>query len=368
MGVEERASIDGLSQKTLTKEYFISMRRFGFQKISQVLSLSSIYFLSAFLSFAAGPAVVEVPADSTDKEIQQALDSLPAEGGEVVLAAGKYDIHSPIFIERDNQTLRGCGAVTILRLADSANCPVVILGAPMEPSRVPVNIRLAKVFIDGNRQHQNTEFWKSAPDGAMVNNNGVNVWESKDAVVEGVICCHCRSGGLVTAHKVRGLAVRDFEAYENQFDGLACYQTEDSTFSGMKLHDNVRGAGISLDLNFNHNVVSNTVLTGNDLGIFMRSSRDNVFQGLVIRDSRHHGVFMAQAGDNTPDGWQLTPGTECTGNKFTKLDITSSGGKAFLVNNKSCKNNEIIAANFQNDSHGMFAEAVPHLVLFRTAP
>ena len=48
---------------------------------------------------------------------------------------------------------------------------------------------------------------------------------------------------------------------------------------------------------------------------------------------------MAQAAAPTKTGWQLCPGTECTGNRFGGLEITDCIGKPFLVNDASCTNN-----------------------------
>ena len=99
------------------------------------------------------------------------------------------------------------------------------------------------------------------------------------------------------------------------------------------------------------------VLTGNDLGIFMRDARDNAFHELTIRQSRNHGVFMAQVAVPTSNGWQLSPGTECTGNRFTDLHISNCRGKAFLVNDASCTNNFIASARFQDNLKGGLAQA-----------
>jgi len=105
---------------------------------------------------------------------------------------------------------------------------------------------------------------------------------------------------------VRRLTVRNYTAFDNEFDGLACYQTENCQFTGLRLHDNP-GAGISLDLAFNHNVVSNAVLTANDLGIFMRESCDNQFHNISIRNSRHYGVFMAHTRNRLKAAGSLFP-------------------------------------------------------------
>jgi Periplasmic copper-binding protein (NosD) len=294
--------------------------------------------------------VLTISANSTQEEIQTALDRSP-EGGEVLLAPGTYPIYSPLILWRDHVTLRGSGPGTILRLADKANCPVVILGSPLTSSgHATTQLTLADLVIDGNRLNQQTEFWRSATDGSQLNNNGIDVWEVNDSTVESVTCHSCRSGGLVTA-VTKQLTVHDFTAFDNQFDGLACYQTEESHFSGLNLHDNL-AAGISLDLSFNHNVISDAELTANDLGVFMRNSRDNVFQDLTITKSKNYGVFMAQTAGVLAGVWQLCPGTECTGNKFEGLTITNCGGKAFLIKDPACTDNTVQEARFVANTRG----------------
>ena len=290
------------------------------------------------------PLIVTLPATASGPEIQKALDTLPPHG-EVVLSAGSYEISRPLMLRHDDETLRGGGPATILHLADEANCPVVILGPPLTRTRRPAaHLRLADLLIDGNRKNQKLELWRIAGDGSEINNDGVQIWNATDTTVERVVCCHCRSGGLVTASACR-LKVSDFEAFDNQFDGLACYQTEESRFDGLRLHDNL-GAGLSLDLAFNRNFITNAVLSGNDLGIFMRDSRNNSFYGLIISRSHHDGVFMAQAAVFTDKGWQLCPDTQCIGNSFQSLVVNDCGGKAFQVNDASCSNNVILGASF----------------------
>jgi len=213
------------------------------------------------------------------------------------------------------------------------------------------HLRVAELSIDGNRLHQQQERWKCSGDGSQIRNNGITVQTMGDSTVEQVTSSRCRSGGLVTSHVVRRLTVRDFAAFDNQFDGLACYQTEESLFTQLDLHDNP-GAGISLDLAFNHNVVSNAVLTANNLGIFMRASSNNQFLNVTIRNSRQYGVFMAQAEAQTALGWGPAPGTECVDNLFNNLIATNCGGAAFHVNNADCTNNVISFAHFEEKCHG----------------
>jgi len=261
--------------------------------------------------------------------------------------------------------LRGAGAATILRLADDANCPVIIIGEPVNsPQQTVKNLCVSGLFIDGNRPHQQREHWKLAGEGSQICNNGISVQNVTDSLVENVTCARCRSGGLVTTREVRRLTVRGLEAFDNEFDGLACYETEDCVFTDLTLHDNP-GAGISLDLAFNHNVISNAVLTANDLGVFMRASRNNQFCNVSIRNSHHYGVFMAHVEEQTADGWEAAPMTGCVQNYFTNLTASDCGSAAFRVNNITCINNVLIGAQFANNVKGGLSLAQPDLVTLR---
>jgi hypothetical protein len=327
------------------------------------MSLKNMVRALALISLVfplGGFAAVFVPPSAGGDGIQVALDNLP-KGGEVDLGAGTYIIRKPILLQKSRQTLRGRGADTVLFLAAGADCPVVILGAQTATPKTPVRgVRLANLWIDGNRKNQPKEVWKFIPNGPGIYNNGVDVRTVQDATVEHIVCCRCRSGGMVTSAGTRRLTVTDYTAYDNQFDGLACYYTEDSHFSGLNLHDNL-AAGISLDLDFNHNVIDHAVLTGNDLGIFMRQSRNNDFKSLTIQKSRHHGVFMAQ----TMIGTAACPGSECAENNFDGIHITNCGGKAFVVNDASCTNNVICGGLFLDNAQGGLAQASPNLIALR---
>ena len=318
--------------------------------------------LAAAETSPAKPTLIVLAAGVTGAEIQSALDALPATGGEVVLPAGRFEIHRPIILSRDHQALCGAGAATILHLADKANCPVLILGEPVnQPRRTVRDLRVSGLFIDGNRVRQQRELWRLTGEGSQIRNNGITVQGVSDSRIENVTTARCRSGGLVTARDVRRLIVNGLDAFDNEFDGLACYQTEDCLFENLNLHHNP-GAGISLDLAFDHNVIRDATLTANDLGIFMRASRENQFLNVTIRGSRHYGVFMAHSEQQTAHGWSPVPQTECAYNAFTNLIAMNCGGAAFRVNNTTCTNNIIIRAKFTGNGKDGLSLAQPNLV------
>jgi hypothetical protein len=340
----------------------------GWKTVARITGAASLLIipwlcLAAGQSLLAEPVVTNLRAATTDADIQKALDALPDAGGEVVLPAGVIEVRQPIVLRRDHQILRGSGIKTVLRLMDNANCPVIIMGEPVNhPQKTVKDLRVSDVFIDGNRIHQSRELWQLEGEGANIRNNGITIQRVSDSTVEHVASVRCRSGGLVTTLGVMGLIVRDYEAFDNEFDGLACYLTTNCLFADLFLHDNP-GAGISLDLAFNHNVISNAVLTANDLGIFMRASCENQFLNVFIRNSRHHGVFMAHSETETANGWEPAPKTECAYNAFTNLVAMHCGGAAFRVNNTTCTNNVIIRPKFIGNLKGGLSQAQPDLVL-----
>src|SRR5579859_6864991 len=110
---------------------------------------------------AENPIVIALAPGVTGEQIQRALDSLPASGGEVLLPAEKISIRQPILMHRDFQTLRGSGGGTVLWLADDADCPVIILGEPLnQPRNLVSHLCVRDLAIDGNREHQERELWR----------------------------------------------------------------------------------------------------------------------------------------------------------------------------------------------------------------
>ncbi len=84
-----------------------------------------------FRETSTNPVVETMNAGVTSAEIQTALDALPDKGGEVVLPSGEFAVTQPIVLGRSHQTLRGAGDTTVLRLASNADCPVIIIGEPL---------------------------------------------------------------------------------------------------------------------------------------------------------------------------------------------------------------------------------------------
>jgi len=293
---------------------------------------------------------------NTCEAIQKTIDKLPAIGGEVFIPAGKYTCATPIILDRDNLIIRGEGAATLLRVADKANIPVFVMG---QTARVPTVIRryiqVKNLHIDGNRLNQTSECMGGpCSDQFPLRNNGITIRRCEDCVVDNVTVYGAISGGLVTELGCERLMIRDYTSYDNEYDGFAGYETENSTFSGINLYNN-KGAGISTDIHFDNNKFSDVTITNTrTVGIFMRDSSNNSFTNVHIRNTKQHGIFLAQVDDDITK--------PAAGNTFNSIVITGSGGYGILISDASCVNNLFVASQYIDNVKGCYGEAASNLI------
>lgn len=305
--------------------------------------------------FARETMAVTVRGNTCDA-IQKTIDKLPAIGGEVVIPAGTYTCATPIIIDRDNIIVRGEGAATLLRVADKANIPVFVMGQTQRsPTITRRYIQVKNLHIDGNRTKQTSECMGGpCSDEFPLRNNGITIRRCEDCVVDNVTVSGAISGGLVTELGCYRLMIRDYTSYDNEFDGFAGYETENSTFSGINLYNN-KGAGISTDIHFDNNKFSDVTITNTQtVGIFMRDSSNNSFANVHIRNSKQHGVFLAQVDDDVTK--------PAAGNTFNSLVISGSGGYGILISDASCVNNLFVASQYIDNVKGCYGEAASNLI------
>ncbi len=239
---------------------------------------------------------------------------------DIFLSQGIHKINIPIIITNSNTRIFGNKSTIFLE--SKSDCPVIIIG---NPTGEPVtNIEVFNLSIDGNRVGQTREAWKRL-NGDVINNNGILLQNAMNVKIHDVIIRNCRSGGLVTTHHVSGLQAFRLELFNNEFDGLACYETTNSIFSDLNIHNNLY-AGISLDNDFDYNTFSNIIISSNNVGIFMRNSCNNKFNNIKVKNCNLI-VFMSQVDSDYTSG--------CSSNMFDGL---MSNGKV-IINSETCTNN-----------------------------
>lgn len=80
---------------------------------------------------------------ATGAGIQAALNALPAQGGEVYIPEGTYNLSAVLTIPQNNVTLRGAGRGTILFLSDGANSNVI-------SATTKSGLTIKDLYINGN--------------------------------------------------------------------------------------------------------------------------------------------------------------------------------------------------------------------------
>ncbi len=281
--------------------------------------------------------------------IRQGLAQLPPQGGVFLIPAGTYLCTRPIVMDRSHQTLRGEGDVW-LRLADSANAPVIVMGDLTTPPSVVEDLEIANLKIDGNRIHQTMECWggpcESSPH-AFIRNNGVSVRGLRHSRIKNIQVTSARSGGIVTEKGCEDLLIDGLISLDNEFDGFAGYETSGALITNTRLAFN-QAAGISIDIRFNKNSFKNVIIEHNgDVGIFMRDSNENLFEKVSIEDSGNHGIFLSQAEDEA---------SCANNNEFSNLTVRRSFHSGFRLNS-ACPGNRLTgSALFEKNREDCLSE------------
>ncbi|MFZ5496824.1 MAG: right-handed parallel beta-helix repeat-containing protein [Verrucomicrobiota bacterium] len=282
-------------------------------------------------------ARMAVTAADGEAAIHAALAGLSAGGGLVELGAGTFTLTRPVMLDRDGLELRGQGPETRLLLAARANCPVVIVGRPgTRPAGLVRRITVRGLLIDGNRTEQDFECWGGPcdeRDRTAIRNNGITVRGAEDILIEDVVTRRARSGGVVLEKHCRRVRIHRLESCDNEFDGVAAYETEESEFTGLNLCHN-RSAGFSFDWRFNRNRIADCSASDNgSQGLFMRDSVWNVFERVTLRNNGEQGVFMGET--------RTLPGTACRYNRFTGITVTGNRTQGIRINDASCNPNTL---------------------------
>lgn len=294
------------------------------------LALSHIGNTAHAMSLDASLAATPNSTDECEF-IRQALKNMPDTGGTIQLPPGIFECRSMIVIKKNHVVIRGAGRdKTTIKLADQAHAPLLVIGDEkviqneagdwVTATRV-LDVEVSDLTVDGNLSNQDPrkECGNGHCDGDVMNirNNAITIRGASHVRLFRVTSHSAISGGLVTEKYCDNLHISEFTSYGNYFDGFAGYQTVDSLFENINLSRN-RGAGISIDIDFNKNRFLNGLLASNgDVGIFARDIDGVIFEKLKITRSGNHGAFLADAEH---------PNTCANNNEFRSTIIEGSKG------------------------------------------
>lgn len=335
--------------------------------------------------------VTEQTGDAINKAIQEVSSS--GLGGVIKLLTGRtYETSSPVVIDKSNITLVGNGAT--IKLKAGTNLPPFVIGVLDTVNGVTTEIvkkvKVINLKVNANGEQQQSEIyggdhnadkddlkWTSPTSGKTHNichirNNAFTVRGAEDVELVRVEGFNSSSGGLTLEKGVHRIKVSFCNFYNNKFDGIAIYETHDSSFYATTCTDHP-GAGISIDWNRNGNVTfDKCTAQRNSLGVFARHCSQFTFIDCNFENNREHSVFIAQQNDN-----RQTPATEL---KFQDCNFShgTNGGDhsyAIRIANDTCTGNLFINSSFKvlnkssvsslasgNTFTGSYEKTVPEVV------
>ena len=236
------------------------------------------------------PNSSQLSVSSDSDNIQKAIDSIPKEGGTVFLKAKTYFLDKGLTISRSNIKLVGEKG-TRLKLKLNVNQPVILIGSDTQtPEQKVEDIIISDLELDGSKEIQSSETDPSRP---WIRNNGIDIRNANRVWLDNLNIYNARSGGLVISWGCRNLFINNSIFHNNEFDGIALYDSEDVIVKGFFSFEN-KSAGISLDNNLKHiSFSSGSVKNNGDVGIFARSSTDLKFDNILIANNKSSGCFFS---------------------------------------------------------------------------
>jgi parallel beta-helix repeat protein len=217
-----------------------------------------------------------------EEEIQDALDILPASGGEVRLLEGTYNIEASINLDT-NQTLRGDGRNTILT-SSTGDLPLIYAGG--SEGNELTGITITDLQLDGGAA--DTGIWFYYVDYSSI----LNVYSN-----------NFLAGDLQSGIR---LVNSDF----NTILGNTC---QNNGGSGIFLHDS------------NNNTVTGNTCQGNYNGIFLASSSNsNTITGNTCQGNDEAGIFFSESDNNTVTANTCLENSQETDNTYDDIYLESS--------------------------------------------
>jgi hypothetical protein len=268
--------------------------------------VSSLVLAGAFLTWCHNlPAADELHLRaSTAEELVRFTETAPTMAPQrrtvIHLDPKVYVVLDTVRVNRSNlQVIASPGTKIIL--ADHVNKPVIAIGSQEEvPTTMVENISISGVEIDGNKANQDSEFDVDLP---WIRNNGIDIRAARRVVLDNLVVHDARSGGIVVSWDSWDIHIQNSSFTDNFFDGVAYYDSQ-RIYTTNTLMRNNQAAGISLDNDLRDLVFANCIVDGNqDVGLFMRFSRQIGFNGCAIQNSGSYGTFLShdEAGHGVQD-------------------------------------------------------------------
>jgi parallel beta-helix repeat protein len=285
------------------------------------------------------------------EEIIQALNDLPATGGEVVILDGTYNIMASINIPKDNVSLRGNGNATILkRMYNSTYTD----SGPTAKGLIILNeksgCKIQGLQIDGNKATYTASYnygiylYSSSNNntvtGNTCNNNsyGIYLYSSSDNTVTGNTCNNNNYCGIRLSSSSNNNTVTG-NTCNNNNDGIYLYlSSNNNTVTGNTCNNN-NSCGICLESSSNENTITGNTCNNNSYGIYLYSSSDNTVTGNTCNNNNYCGIYLSSSSNNTVTGNTCIRGTgqtsDYTASQYT-IQLSGTSNNYNLISSNNC--------------------------------
>jgi parallel beta-helix repeat protein len=268
--------------------------------------------------------------DGTDdqEEIIQALNDLPATGGEVVILDGIYNITASINIPKDNVSIRGNGNATILkRMYNSTDTDNGSTARGLITLIEKSGCKIQGLQIDGNKAAYTANY-----------NYGISLSSSSSENTITGNTCNNSNYGIYLYSSSRN-TITDNTCSSNSRSGIYLHNSSNDIITGNACNNN--SYGIYLRTSSNNNVIAGNTCYNNSYGIYLGNSSRNIITGNIC----FRGTGLA---------------TDYIASQYT---IQLSGGSSSynLVTNNNCMGKAVVVEGTGNSVWGNKFDATDDL-------
>lgn len=260
-----------------------------------------------------------------DAEINEALESLPAAGGEVLLSEGNFEIGSSVSEVTNNRNLAGMGiGATLLNLAAGAETYVITNKNTSEASGGDTIGTIRDMTVNGNKAGQvgtyagiflqyvrmfslrNLEVKNASDRGLEVQGQGASgLPHSRFYLIDGIYAHDNAQAGVAVAFAARMAIATNIIAWDNG------------------------GAGVTLDVS--EFVASNIIGNNNLYGIYLRNFVGGSLNNVAVTRNKRHGLWVLGMTNAQGDNWRAQGNSQEAADTYDEIYFDDSDVESYGI-------------------------------------
>lgn len=240
-------------------------------------------------------------------KINNAIQSLPSTGGEIIILDGIYNITNKININKSNVSIRGnCNATILKRMYDNSETEGIITLTEV------TGCNIENLQINGNR----TIYRSTSNDNIFLylssNNTIINNISNDSSSTS--TCLNLSNNNIIMYNTHNN----------NEADILITVDSKNNIITCNICNNN--NYGITLSSSDNNTVTSNVCMFSNNRGIKIEASNNNTITGNTCKNNSY-GIFISLDSNNN-----TVTGNACNDNNYGGIIINSGSNNTIIGN------------------------------------